>query len=74
MLKGYHHRLKRYLGQRYRLDPSLSDEEYVSLLAGYNSSIEKNALLNLLKRLSQEDVSEAELLKLAAEAVRWMND
>lgn len=74
VLKGYHHRLKRYLGQRYRLDPSLSDEEYVSLLAGYNSSIEKNALLNLLKRLSQEDVSEAELLKLAAEAVRWMND
>ena len=74
VLRGYHHRLKRRLGQRYRLDPSLSDEEYVNLLSQYNPSIEKEALRKLLKRLSQRDVSESELLKLASEAARWMND
>ena len=74
VLRGYHHRLKRRLGQRYRLDPSLSDEEYVNLLSQYNPSIEKEALRKLLKHLSQRDVSESELLKLASEAARWMND
>ena len=74
VLKEYHHRLKRHLGQRYRLDPSLSDEEYVDSLSQYNPSIEKDVLLKLLKNLSQRDVSEAELLKLASEATRWMNN
>jgi len=74
VLRGYHHRLKRHLGQRYRLDPSLSDEEYVELLSQYNPSIEKDELLKLLKNLSQWDVSESELLKLASEAARWMNN
>jgi hypothetical protein len=74
VLQQYHHRLKRHLGQRYRLDPSLSDEEYIDLLSQYNSSVEKDALLKLLKSLSQKEVSEAELLKLASDAARWMND
>jgi len=73
VLRQYHHRLRRHLGQRYRLDPSLSDEEYVELLSQYNPSIEKDALLDLLKNLSRRDVSESELLKLASEATRWMN-
>lgn len=74
VLRQYHHRLRRHLGQRYRLDPSLSDDEYVELLSQYNPSIEKETLLKLLKNLSQWDVSEAELLKLASEATRWMNN
>ena len=74
VLRQYHHRLRRHLGQRYRLDPSLSDDEYVELLSQYNPSIEKETLLKLLKNLSQWDVSEAELLKLASEATRWMNE
>jgi len=73
VLKQYHQRVKRHLGQRYRLDPSLPDEEYASLLSQYNSSINKDEMLNLLKRLSQKNVSEGELLKLATEASQWIN-
>jgi hypothetical protein len=72
--RQYHHRLKRHFGQRYRLDPSMRDEEYVEALASYNSSVNKAELLRLLKRLSEPGISEAELLKLSAEAARWMNE
>jgi len=72
--RQYHHRLKRHLGQRYRLDPSMRDEEYADALAGYNSSIDKAELLRLLKRLSEPGISEPELLKLSAEAAQWMNE
>jgi len=74
VLKQYHQRLKRHLGQRYRLDPSLDDAEYARLLSQYNSSINKDDLLNLLKRLSQKNVSEGELLKLATEAAHWIKE
>jgi hypothetical protein len=74
VLKQYHHHVKRHLGQRYRIDPSMDDTDYVNTLAQHNSSIDRDALLNLLKRLSQKNVSEAELLKLASEAARWIND
>lgn len=72
--RQYHNRLKRHFGQRYRLDPSMRDEDYVEALAGYNSAIDKEKLLRLLKRLTQPNVGEAELLKLSAEAARWMNE
>ncbi|MFN8412950.1 MAG: DUF4350 domain-containing protein [Anaerolineales bacterium] len=74
VLKQYHQRVKRHLGQRYRIDPSMNDEEYVNTLSKYNSAIDKDALLSLLKRLSQKNISEAELLKLAAEASHWINE
>lgn len=74
VLKQYHHHVKRHLGQRYRIDPSMDDTDYVNTLAQHNSSIDRDALLNLLKRLSQKNVSETELLKLASEAARWIND
>jgi hypothetical protein len=74
VLKQYHQRVKRHLGQRYRVDPSMNDKDYAHTLAQYNSSIDRDALHNLLQRLSQKNVSEAELLKLAAEAARWIND
>jgi Domain of unknown function (DUF4350) len=74
VLKQYHQRLKRHLGQRYRLDPTLGDEEYVNLLSQYNPSIDKLRLANLLKSLSQKNVSETELLKLASEVARLMED
>jgi hypothetical protein len=74
VLKQYHHHLKRHLGQRYRIDPSINDTDYVNTLAQHNSSIDRDALLALLKHLSQKNVSEAELLKLASEAARWIND
>ncbi|MBI5351127.1 MAG: DUF4350 domain-containing protein [Chloroflexi bacterium] len=74
VLKQYHQRVKRHLGQRYRLDPSLDDAEYSRLFSQYNSSINKDDLLNLLNRLSQKNVSEGELLKLATEAAHWIKE
>lgn len=74
VLKQYHQRVKRHLGQRYRIDPSVNDADYVHTLSQHNSSIDRDALLNLLQRLSQKNVSEAELLKLASQAARWINE
>jgi hypothetical protein len=74
VLAQYHQRVKRQLGKRYRLDPSLPDAEYVRLLAEHNSAIEKEKLLDLLKRLSKSKITEAELVKLAAEASEWMKE
>lgn len=74
VLAHYHHGLKRHLGKRYRLDPSLPDAEYVRMLGAYNPSIDQIELLTLLARLSQKNVGEGELVKLADEAAKWMAD
>lgn len=74
VLQQYHQRLKRRLGRRYRLDPSLTDAQYVAALAAYNPSIDQTALLDLLKRLSQKNVSEGELVRLAAQAAAWIDE
>lgn len=74
VLRQYHHRLKRQLGQNYRLDPTIRDEEYVDRLARYNPSIDRDELLTLLRSLSREEISETELVRFASEAVRLMND
>jgi hypothetical protein len=74
VLRQYHQRLKRHLGYRYRLDPSLPDDEYVDELSKYNPAFDRETLLNLLKALSQETVNEGELVKLAAEAAKWIKD
>jgi hypothetical protein len=74
VMMQYHQQIKRKLGQRYRLDPGMDDKEYVDKLAGYNPSLQKDELLNLLKRLKRKDVSEAEMVHLAAEAAKWIDD
>jgi hypothetical protein len=73
VMMQYHNQLKRKLGQRYRLDPGMSDEEYVNTLAGYNPSLDKNELLNLLKRLKRTNLSETEMVHLAGEASKWID-
>lgn len=73
VMRYYHEQLKRKLGQRYRLDPSLDDERYVALLAGYNSALDQAELLKLLRRLKQPAISEAEMVQVAADAARWIN-
>ena len=70
----YHQQVKRKLGQRYRLDPGMEDQEYANALAGYNPALNKDELLNLLKRLKRKDVSEAEMVSLAAEASKWIDN
>jgi Domain of unknown function (DUF4350) len=74
VMMHYHQQLKRKLGQRYRLDPGMDDQEYVAALASYNRSLNKDELLSLLKRLKRKDVSEAEMVSLAAEASKWIDN
>ncbi len=73
VMMHYHDQIKRKLGQRYRLDPNMDDAEYVDTLVGYNPSLDKNELLNLLKRLKRKDVSEAEIVSFAVEASKWID-
>jgi len=74
VMMQYHNQIKRKLGQRYRLDPAMNDEEYVNTLAGYNPSLDKNELLNLLKRLKRTNLGETEMVHLAVEAAKWIDN
>lgn len=61
----YHHHLKRTLAKRYRLNPTLPDQKYVTQLALYKPDLDQAALLHLLTRLKASNISESELLSLA---------
>jgi hypothetical protein len=74
VLRQYHAQVKRRLGKRYRLDPFLPDAEYVASLKPFNPSLDSEKLLRLLRGLSQKDVSEADMVKLAAEAAEWIKE
>jgi hypothetical protein len=74
VMMHYHQQIKRKLGHRYRLDPGMDDKEYIDALAGYSSSLDKDELLNLLNSLKRKDVSEAEMVHLAAEASEWIDN
>jgi hypothetical protein len=74
VMDQYRQLVKRRLGWRYRLNPFLPDDEYVAALAGYNPALDRDALLRLLKNLSQKNVGEAEMVKLAEEASRWISE
>jgi hypothetical protein len=74
VMMHYHQQIKRKLGQRYRLDPGLDDKEYVDALAGYNPALDKDKLFNLLKRLRRKEMSETEMVHLAAEASKWIDN
>lgn len=67
VLRHHHHLLKRELGKRYRLDPTLPDDEYVARLAKLNPQVDAHQLLALLRRLSHRKVSEGEMIQLATE-------
>ncbi|MBK9924316.1 MAG: DUF4350 domain-containing protein [Anaerolineales bacterium] len=73
VMMNYHQQIKRKLGQRYRLDPGMDDAEYVNKLFEYNPAIDKNELLNLLKRLRRKDLNETEMVHLAGEASKWID-
>ena len=73
VMMQYHQQIKRKLGHRYRLDPGMEDEDYVNALSGYNSAIDRDELLRLLRRLRRREVSEAEMVHLAAEAAKWID-
>ena len=71
-LQRYHFWLKRDLGKRYRLSPTVPDDEYVAQLAAYNPELDAAALRDLLARLSRGRAGEGELVQWAAEASAWM--
>lgn len=74
VMMQYHQQIKRKLGHRYRLDPGMDDQEYVEALAGYHTALDKDELLTLLKRLRRKDISETEMVHLAAEASKWIDN
>ncbi|MCP4415126.1 MAG: hypothetical protein GY805_00790, partial [Chloroflexi bacterium] len=73
VLQDYHHRLKRSLGHRYRLNPNLPDDEFIARLASYQPNLDTNALRQLLNKLSQNNISENEMVQLAREATTFGN-
>jgi hypothetical protein len=74
VLRQYHHWLKRGLGQRYRLNPTLPDDEYVTQLVQFKPNLDASALRTLLARLRRGKVSESEMLQLAAEVAKWLKE
>jgi hypothetical protein len=73
VLNRYHHQLKSELGKRYRLSPALPDDEFVAQLATYNPQMDMDALGRLLSRLQQRNMTESEMVQLAAEVARILS-
>ena len=65
--RHYHTQLKRGLGERYRLNPTLPDDEYVDRLLGYRPDLDETRLRHLLTRLRQQKLSEPDLVATANE-------
>jgi hypothetical protein len=74
VLQEYHYWLKRGLGQRYRLPPSLPDNEFVASLAEFNPELDTESLSRLLARLRRIQVSEGDMIQMAAEVASWLDD
>ncbi len=74
LLHQYSHWLKRSLGKRYRLSPTLPDDAFVAQLARYNPGLDAAGLSNLLANLSRDDASEGEMVRLAAETAEWIKE
>ncbi|MDX9991085.1 MAG: DUF4350 domain-containing protein [Anaerolineales bacterium] len=74
VMKQYYSALKRGLGRRYRLNPSLPDDQYVAQLGQYNPNLDQAALLALLSGLQKKHLNETEMVKLAAEVAEWLKE
>jgi hypothetical protein len=68
ILRGYYTQLKRHLGQRFRIDPNLPDNETVRTLSETRPDIDASGLPALFKRLKNSRPSEQELVELAHQA------
>jgi len=71
-MRQYYTHLKRELGRRYRLDPTLPDPEYVAELKRMRPELDAVSLLSLLQRLQRTNISEREMVHLADEASNWI--
>jgi hypothetical protein len=73
VLDRYHHHIKSELGKRYRLSPALPDDEFAKKMSEFNPQFDVTALHNLLVRLRDQRVSEAEMVTLAAEVAKILD-
>lgn len=71
VLQHYHDHLKRNLGARYRLSPSLPDDEFINQLAAYQPNLDTDTLHRLLQKLSQTNISEGEMVQIVREATSF---
>jgi hypothetical protein len=67
----YHDELKRRLARPYRINPAQGDLAFTRELARYRE-IDPDALFELLKSLNRDPSGERELVRLVAEADRWL--
>jgi hypothetical protein len=74
LLHHYHGHLKRSLGRRYRLDPSLRDGEFLTRLAQYDPTLDTETLRTLLAHLTRKNATEAEMVQWAREAAEWIKE
>ena len=72
MLEQLYFQLKRDLGRRYRIDPTLPDQEYIELLAQVRPDLDTTALFRLFKQIKKTQVSEKEMIQLARQASSWI--
>lgn len=68
----YRQRLKTELGYRYGLSAATPDEDYLERLASARPSLDRERLRRLLQELAQENLSDAQLLKLSQEVNEWI--
>ncbi|HSH01188.1 MAG TPA: DUF4350 domain-containing protein [Anaerolineae bacterium] len=74
VLGQYRQQLKRGLGQRYRINPTLPDQEFVQQLLAYEPDLDEQALVNLFNRLANKRMSEDELVRVAREVTDWLSN
>jgi hypothetical protein len=74
VLEQHIQHLKRNLGKRYRLDPTLPDEEYVSRLKEYDPDLDAGDLQDLLAGLRHTSAGESEMVHLAARVAAWLKE
>ena len=70
-LQHYKAQLRRHLVTRYNIDPATPDDTLAKLAATRNPSVDADQLRQLLRDLSQTNVSEGELLSLAERTDNW---
>ncbi|MDT8307259.1 MAG: DUF4350 domain-containing protein [Anaerolineae bacterium] len=73
VLAQVHLQLKRELGRRFRINPTLPDDEYASQLAGVRPDLDTDELRSLLARLRNPDTGEAEMVALVRAAAAWLD-
>jgi hypothetical protein len=73
-LQHIRQQLKRELGQRYRIDPTLPDDEYIALLQQARPGLDAPALASLLNRLGKTSANEREFVQLARQAASWTKE